>query len=150
MVSSTQYDALRSTLVQAELLLLRVLGFELRISSPLTYLSRYLQRALGDSIEVSEDYDKWGKEEREEYGVTDFMETGIGKACKAKAVQSCKNFQLANMFPVRAVALGCLHVVMKERGLQGDDGLAIWTDLVSGGKVDIEDITEVIETLQKD
>ena len=81
------YDTLRATLVQAELMLLRVLGFELRLPLPLDYLSRYLDRAMGDVADAGEDYDSWGKEEKEEYGVLhDSMETGLGRACKAKAV----------------------------------------------------------------
>ena len=83
------YDTLRATLVQAELMLLRVLGFELRLPLPLDYLSRYLDRAMGDVTDASEDYDRWGKEEKEEYGVLkDSMETGIGRACRAKAVNA--------------------------------------------------------------
>lgn len=70
-------------------MLLRVLGFELRLPLPLDYLSRYLDRAMGDVTDASEDYDSWGKEEKEEYGVLkDSMETGIGRACRAKAVSA--------------------------------------------------------------
>ena len=86
-VPSAMYDTLRATLVQAELMLLRVLGFELRLPLPLDYLSRYLDRAMGDVASAAEDYDSWGKEEKEEYGVLqDSMETGLGIACRAKAV----------------------------------------------------------------
>lgn len=86
-VPSETYDTLRATLVQAELILLRVLGFELRIPLPLDYLPRYLERAIGDLAMAAEDYDAWGKEEKEEHGVMKVaMDSGIGKACKAKAV----------------------------------------------------------------
>ena len=86
-VPSRLYDTLRATLVQAELILLRVLGFELRIPLPLDYLPRYLERAMGDIVDTAEDYDGWGKEEKEEYSVEkDIMGTRIGRACRAKAV----------------------------------------------------------------
>ena len=86
-VPSQLYDTLRATLVQAELILLRVLGFELRIPLPLDYLPRYLERATGDIVDTAEDYDGWGKEGKEEYGVEkDIMDTRIGRACRAKAV----------------------------------------------------------------
>lgn len=40
-----------------------------------------------DVAGASEDYDAWGKEEKEEYGVVhNAMDTAIGKACRAKAV----------------------------------------------------------------
>lgn len=70
-------------------MLLRVLGFELRLPLPLDYLCRYLDRAMGDVSDAGEDYDCWEKEEKEEYGVLkDRMETGIGRACRAKAVSA--------------------------------------------------------------
>lgn len=88
-VPSAIYDTLRTTLVQAELILLRVLGFELRIPLPLDFLPRYLERAMSDIVDVGEDYDSWGREEKEEYGVVkDAMETGIGRACRARAVEA--------------------------------------------------------------
>ena len=88
-VPSTIYDSLRATLVQAELMLLRVLGFELRIPLPLDYLPRYVERAMGDVASASEDYNTWGKEEKEEYGVVkDFMDTSLGRACRTKAISA--------------------------------------------------------------
>ena len=85
-IPSTTYDTLRATLVQAELILLRVLAFELRVPLPLDYLPRYLERTLEDIANTGENYDAWGKEEREEYGIILGLETGIGRACRAKAV----------------------------------------------------------------
>lgn len=86
-VPSATYDALRATLVQAELILLRVLGFELRVPLSLGYLPRYLERAMEDVADAGEDYDSWGKEEKVEYGVLNgIMDTGIGKACTANAI----------------------------------------------------------------
>lgn len=88
-VPSERYDFLRATLVQAELMLLRVLDFELRVPLPLDYLPRYLERTLEPVASAGEEYDNWGKEEKAEYGVVDtIMETGCGRACRAKAVMS--------------------------------------------------------------
>lgn len=88
-VPSATYDSLRATLVQAEVMLLRILGFELRIPLPLDYLPRYLERAIGDVANASENYDSWGKEEKEEYGVVkDAMDTSIGRACRTKAIRA--------------------------------------------------------------
>lgn len=88
-VPSETYDNLRATLVQAELMLLRVLGFELRIPLPHEFVPRYLARALEEVSNTGEDYDSWRKEEKEEYGVVEgMMETGFGRDCKAKAVKA--------------------------------------------------------------
>lgn len=35
-----------------------------------------------------EDYEAWSKEEKDEYGVTGLMETGLGRACRASAVEA--------------------------------------------------------------
>ena len=88
-VPSAAYDALRATLVQAELTLLRVLGFDLRIPLPIKYLPRYLERAMRALVDTGEDYDTWGKEEKEEYGVvTDAMDTCLGRACRSKCIMA--------------------------------------------------------------
>ena len=81
---------LRATLVQAELILLRVLGFELRVSSPMDYLSKYLDRAMEDVSDAGKDYEAWGKEERAEYGVTEggWMETRLGRRAREKAISA--------------------------------------------------------------
>lgn len=149
-VPSATYDSLRATLVQAEVMLLRILGFELRIPLPLDYLPRYLERAIGDVANASENYDSWGKEEKEEYGVVkDAMDTSIGRACRSKAIRACKDYQLANLFPARAVALGCLYVVMEERGLRTSKARTEWVDDIASGKVDNDDFEEVVDVLNR-
>ena len=89
-IPSEVYDVLRATLVQAELMLLRVLGFELRLPTPMEYLSRYLERAMQDVSDAGEDYEAWGKEERAEYGVVEggWIETGLGRRAREKAVSA--------------------------------------------------------------
>lgn len=87
-IPSPAYDALRATLVSAELLLLRVLGFELRFPLPLDFLDRYVSRALEGVAEAGEDYDRWDREAREEYGVVGRTETGLARVCRGKAVEA--------------------------------------------------------------
>lgn len=70
-------------------MLLRILGFELRIPLPLDYLPRYLERAVEDIASASENYDSWGTEEKEEYGVVKVaMDTLLGRACRSKAISA--------------------------------------------------------------
>ena len=88
-VPSTAYDVLRATLVQAELMLLRVLGFELRVSLALEFLPRYLERTMEDIAGAGEDYGCWARDEKEEHRVVgEVIETGIGKACRAQAISA--------------------------------------------------------------
>ena len=69
-------------------MLLRVLGFELRLPSPMEYLPRYLERAIEDVADAGEDYERWSKEERAEYGVVEggWMETGLGRRAREMVV----------------------------------------------------------------
>ena len=62
---------------------------------------------------------------------------------------SCKNYQLANLFPARAVAVGCVWVVMAERGLKVEEDIRKWVDGITSGKVDLGDFEEVLEELRK-
>ena len=64
-------------------------------------------------------------------------------------VKRCKNYQLANLFPARAVALGCLYVVMEERGLRTAKARKEWVDDIASRKVDNEDFEEVVEVLKR-
>ncbi len=64
-------------------------------------------------------------------------------------MDSCKNYQLANLFPARAVALGCLYVVMEDSRLKITDNLADWVDHTTSGKVDMEDFEEVVQNLRE-
>ncbi|KAL9629622.1 MAG: hypothetical protein Q9204_005168, partial [Flavoplaca sp. TL-2023a] len=149
-IPSPLYDTLRATLVQADLILLRVLGFQLHIPSPLEYLQRYLERAMEDIENVGEGFDEWDREAKDEYGVlSGIMEGRLGRGCRAKAVDACKNYELANLFPARAVALGIVYVVLEERGLKIELGVREWVKDVGSAKVDSEDFDEVIDILRK-
>ncbi|KAL6717408.1 hypothetical protein ACLMJK_005323 [Lecanora helva] len=150
-VPSELYDTLRATLVQAELILLRVLGFELRSPLPLDYVARYLERAISHLTNAEDEYDDWGKEAKEEYGVVkECVDTRLGRACRAQAVTACKNYQLANLYPARAVALGCVFVVMEDRGLATVRDKREWTNAICGRKVDFDDFEEVIDLLKSE
>jgi hypothetical protein len=91
---SELYDTLRATIVQAELMLLLVLKFELRIPLPFEFLPRYLDRTLGElnaggaGWGGTEDYDGMGREERAEYKVVRLSETRIGRGCREEIVRA--------------------------------------------------------------
>jgi len=71
-----------------------------------------------------------------------------GKITFSTSNYSCKNYQLANLYPARAVALGCVYVVMEERGLRTTEGRKGWVDRISSRKVDVEDFEEVVEAVR--
>ena len=61
----------------------------------------------------------------------------------------CKDYRLTNLFPARAVSVGCLYLVLEERGLRIPEDLENWLDDITSGKVDREDFEEVLEALKK-
>ena len=85
-IPSTTYDALRAALVQAELLLLRVLKFELHVPLALDFLPRYLERTLGEVGE--DDYDGLERDHRDEYRIGDVTETVLAGMCRGTVVEA--------------------------------------------------------------
>lgn len=98
MVGSPEYTTMHKTLAHAEMHVLRALGFHLRPPLALDHLPRMLERAMTGLVtpatassstrtlqaEPPEDYDRWTREEQEEYGVvSNVMETSMGRACRA-------------------------------------------------------------------
>ncbi|OCK80456.1 hypothetical protein K432DRAFT_425724 [Lepidopterella palustris CBS 459.81] len=153
-IPSTLYDTLRHTLVRAELILLRVLKFELRIPLPLEFLPRYLDRTIGElNVEGggwggTECYEEFEKDRREEFQVMSLMETGVGMACRIKAVEACKDYQLANFFPARALAAACVYITFQNRGLDIGKDRKAWLGDITGRKVDVEDFEEAVTIIR--
>ena len=60
------------------------------MSSPMEYLQRYLERVMEGVETVGEDYERWGKEATEEYGVVagGILESRIGKICRLRAIEA--------------------------------------------------------------
>ncbi|KAH0614594.1 uncharacterized protein H6S33_000230 [Morchella sextelata] len=140
---SPLYDALRSTLVTAELLLLRVLRFELRLPLPYEYLPRLLERALTLSDAPA------AEEERLECRVVDWKDTALGRAVWVKVAQAMTRYRVCNFFPARAVAAACVYyVAVVERGLRAPGGAEVWVRRVAGERVEWEDFVDALEEIR--
>lgn len=61
----------------------------------------------------------------------------------------CKNNQIANLFPARAVAIGCLYLVMEDRNLETIRHKKDWLAGITSRKVDVQDFDEVIDVLRR-
>ncbi|KAI9770754.1 MAG: Cyclin- protein fam58a [Geoglossum simile] len=152
---SELYDTLRATIVQAELMLLLVLKFELRIPLPFEFLPRYLDRTLGElnaggaGWGGTEDYDGMGREKRAEHKVVGLMETRIGRGCREEVVRALQNYQLANYFPARAIAAACLYVTLQSQGLCVAQTVESWLEEVTSKRVDAEDFYDIIAELEQ-
>ena len=149
-IPSTKYDVLRRTIVRSEVLLLRILKFELRIALPLTFLPRYIGRMLDEmGGEGVEDYERMGRDRRAEYQVVTLMSTGLGQKCRSVALQSCQDYQLSTFWPPRAVAAGCVLLVAERMGIDIHVGGAELVDTIAGKKVDPTDIQEIRKDLER-
>ena len=155
------------------MVLLRVLGFDVRLQSPLEWVRGYVSRAVTKTLSTSDgedsyDYDDWTTEEKDEHGVHhrgDVMETRLGRAVRARVVEACKILEVgAGYWPMRAVAVGCVWVVLGGRGMGMGMGMMPveveggqkgernrrereWVREVTRGKVDWEDFGEILEVL---
>ncbi|KAF2200509.1 hypothetical protein GQ43DRAFT_417868 [Delitschia confertaspora ATCC 74209] len=149
LIPSNLYDTLRSTLVQAELILLRVMKFELRKELPFEFASRYLARSMdqinarSDGWLETDDYDGYSGKQKAEYNIVDLMETSIGRICKLKVLEACRNYQVASYFPTRVIAAVSVHLALQEQGLAYTE-MARWLKSTTSSKVDIEDFREAL------
>ncbi len=60
----------------------------------------------------------------------------------------CRNYELANLFPARAVALGAVYVSLEASRLRIEQGVSEWVKDIGSGKVDKEDFEEVVAILR--
>ena len=103
-------------------------------------------------MHAAEDYDSLSEETKAEYGILPggMVESRVGRRVREKVVEACKNERIGIMFPARVVALGCIWVVLKERGMVcGEKASEGWVERAGGGKVAWEDWEDVIEELMR-
>lgn len=124
---SHKYDALRQTIVQAELILLRALGFGIYAPMAYEYLPRLVAKVLntkiyggvvGDSegVRGMEDWDTYTPGEAEECGVVELMQTGLAKRAKVWVGRAAREYVLVNWYTMRTVAVACVWLAMDETG----------------------------------
>ena len=139
---SARYDALRATLVAAELLLLRVLRFDIRLPLAFDYLPRMLERAL--AAEGTDHFDNLRDDERAEIAVVDPADTALGRAVWERAADAACSYRLVNLFPARTVAVACVFVVLEERGVEAVGDPEVWVKKLTGGRVEFGDFEEAV------
>lgn len=131
-------------------------------------MARYLGRALeplsssasptkergGESTE--HDYSSWSREEKDEWGVVELTDTGLGRGVRAWGVKASKSYELVNFWPSRAVAVAVVWCALGDRGLvlRGKDDKEKereeeWVTRVGGGKVDVGDWREIVGIFER-
>ncbi|KAF8420029.1 hypothetical protein EV426DRAFT_252037 [Tirmania nivea] len=173
---SHKYDALRHTIVQAELILLRALAFGIH-QSPVAYeyLPRLVSKILNSKVYGGglysptvggmEDWDTYTPGEAEECGVVEIMQTGLAKRAKFWVGRASQEYLLVNFYTMRTVAVASVWLGMKDVGwgILGDSceedgareregklsqGIREWVEQITSGRVDPEEFWEVLEILE--
>ncbi|KAL7271628.1 hypothetical protein RUND412_005604 [Rhizina undulata] len=142
---SPLYDSLRSTLVAAELILLRVLKFELRVTLPYEFLPRLLEKVLTTR---GIDYDSLSLAELEESRIVEVRDTSIGREVWRLVDRAMRRRRICNFFPARVVAVACLWVVVEGRGCGVRGSPEEWVEWVTSGRVEAVDFWEAVEEVR--
>ncbi|KAK6359342.1 hypothetical protein TWF696_000503 [Orbilia brochopaga] len=141
-VPSHKYDTLRATIVTAELHLLRILKFELRLPLPHDYIPRILDSAL--SIIPGEDFAALSKERMAEDNIADVADTFLGRQCFGLATRCLQVYSIATYYDARTIACGCVGVVLDASGILPGEGMVRWVERVMGRDVEVEDYEDVV------
>ena len=131
----------------AELILLRVLRFDIRLPQPLDYVPRFLQKTL--ALPGTEHLDGLAEEEREEVGVVDVAETALGRCVGGVVQGAVKSYRLVNLFTARTVAAACFFVAAERMGVvAAAEGEEEWVRRLTSGRVEFEDFVEAVEEVR--
>jgi hypothetical protein len=144
---SALYDALRGTLVTAELILLRTLRFDIRLPLPHDYLPRMLEKTL--TLDGTGHIDELGDEEKDEIAVAEVRDTRLGAAAYGLAGEAVRNYRLVNLFPARTVAAACVFVALEEAGLKVAQERRVWVKKLTGDRVEFVDFEEAVEEVRE-
>lgn len=135
------------TLVTAELLLLRILKFDLRLPLPFEYLPVMLRRGL--ALDGTAHLEDLVADERDEVNVVDVRDTTLGRAVRALAGEAMRSYRLVNYFSPRAVAVACLWVCATDCGLDLPADREPWVRRVTADKVDLEDFEDAVKDIRE-
>ncbi|KAK6360234.1 Cyclin- protein fam58a [Orbilia blumenaviensis] len=144
-VPSHKYDALRSTIVTAELHLLRILRFELSHPLPHDYIPRILDKSL--SIIPGEDYERQDDDRKQEDGIVKSEDTFLGRQCMNLATRCLAEYSIATFYDARTIACGVAGVVLDGSGILRIESTEGWVRRVGGGNVEVEDYRDVIKEI---
>ncbi|KAI5799983.1 hypothetical protein EDC01DRAFT_612759 [Geopyxis carbonaria] len=144
---SVLYDSLRLTLVDAELLLLRILKFDIRLTLPYEYLPRVLEKIL--SPNGTDHFDFLEIDDKEEIAAVNIKDTSLGRAVWVLVGEAMKSYDLVNFFSARTVALACVYFCLEERRITVQADKAAWLKTLTGDKVYYGNFLDAVNELRK-
>ncbi|ORY80864.1 hypothetical protein BCR37DRAFT_399223 [Protomyces lactucae-debilis] len=140
-IPSTEYDTLRASLVNAELLLLRVIQFDCRQATPFEFLPRLLKRAV--LFETTHAPKQRGE------GTCRAEETPLGLLARTLCLEGLQSRQVALFFTAKTIAaaailraLGRMHIDLVHGSRDPRAQMAFVADAC---KLDLIDVQECVE-----
>ena len=104
-----------------------------------------------------EGWDDYTPSDRLRMSIVPRAETSLSKTVTDQAILALRRESLADLFPVRAVAAGCVFVGMKGRGIAveggsddggGEEAVARWVKDITSSKVDLDNFWDVVGILE--
>ncbi|KAG4303841.1 hypothetical protein PORY_002770 [Pneumocystis oryctolagi] len=133
------YDSLRDSIVNAELILLRVLKFDLKIILPFSYLTKALHLTLTT----------WHSEttepilQKEAY----LINTVIGRHARCRIMDAMSDYRLSTLYDPQTLSNACLWYVLRDFEIFSEEKFSSWVVSVTGSTQIHEDIQDAIYDL---
>ncbi|KAG5439077.1 hypothetical protein PCK2_000882, partial [Pneumocystis canis] len=126
------YDSLRDSIVNAELFLLRVLKFDLKIILPFSYLTKALHLTLAIwEIETTESTPHVN---------TCLMNTIIGSHARCRIMDAMSDYRLSTLYDPETLSSACLWYALRNFKILPDEKFMSWVVSVTGNTQIHEDI----------
>lgn len=162
-IPSHEYDGLRDSLVRAELVILRVLGFDLCLPVPQRYLSQYVGTMLDDmggvkirdGVPQSDDYSialrfkDMSRDKREEHAVLDVMQTRLGGHADRMSIDFMKMGDVPITFPARVIAFTSVLLASEATGFGHAESREKRISRLADSKVDVADVEDLLLVYSK-
>ncbi|RPA86969.1 hypothetical protein BJ508DRAFT_410565 [Ascobolus immersus RN42] len=147
---SYKYDNLRDTLVNSELIMLRVLKFDLLLPLPYQYLEKYLSRVLVvGGLRGAQDLDDSKPGRKEEYAIVEVINGGTGRKARGVVYDAMKNPKMI-LYPARVIAAAAVYITIREQGFGVVMSTEEWVAAMTDKRVEACDLEEILEDLGKE
>ncbi|KAG5520128.1 hypothetical protein PMAC_001204 [Pneumocystis sp. 'macacae'] len=133
------YDSLRDSVVNAELILLRVLKFDIKIMLPFSYLTKALHLTL--TVWHSETTDPALQKE------TYLVNTAIGRYARCCIMDAISDYRLSTLYDPQTLSNACLWYALRNFKIIPEEKFLSWVILVTGSTKIHEDIQDAVYDL---
>ncbi|CCJ30123.1 unnamed protein product [Pneumocystis jirovecii] len=133
------YDSLRDSVVNAELILLRVLKFDIKIILPFSYLTKALHLTLTTWHSETTDPTL----QKEKY----LINTAIGRYARCRIMDAISDYRLSTLYDPQTLSSACLWHALRDFRIFPEEKFLSWVLLITGSTEIHEDIQDAIYDL---